>query len=172
VVLAFVGLFSAFAEDFWSRGGGTLLGDLFGVIAAFLWAATIVLIRATKLGEASATKTLFYQLAVSAVALPIVSIALGEPGIVHTTPLAVAALAYQGVIVAFASYLAWFWLLTRYLAARLSVLTFLTPLFGVLFGVIFLSDPITPAFVVAALLVATGIVLVNLSRRPHAVRAA
>jgi drug/metabolite transporter (DMT)-like permease len=91
---------------------------------------------------------------------------------VHTTPLAVAALAYQGVIVAFASYLAWFWLLTRYLAARLSVLTFLTPLFGVLFGVIFLSDPITPAFVVAALLVATGIVLVNLSRRPHAVRAA
>jgi len=76
----------------------------------------------------------------------------------------VASLAYQGVIVAFASYLAWFWLLTRYLAARLSVLSFLTPMFGVLFGVIFLSERLTGSFAVAALLIASGIALVNLRK--------
>jgi drug/metabolite transporter (DMT)-like permease len=86
---------------------------------------------------------------------------MGERGVVALTPLALASLAYQGVIVAFASYLAWFWLLTRYLAARLSVFSFMTPLFGVLAGVVILNEPLTPTFVGAALLVGAGIVLVN-----------
>jgi drug/metabolite transporter (DMT)-like permease len=164
VLLAFGGIVAAFGEGFVSAGGDTLRGDLFGVIAAFLWAATIVLIRATKLARTSATKTLFYQLAVSA-GLVLVSIALGEPGVVRVTPLAVAVMAYQGVLVAFASYLVWFWLLTKYYAGRLSVLTFMSPLFGVAAGVIFLGERLTPAFVAAALLVAAGIVLVNLPGR-------
>jgi drug/metabolite transporter (DMT)-like permease len=74
-------------------------------------------------------------------------------------------MAYQGVLVAFASYLVWFWLLTKYYAARLSVLTFMSPLFGVAAGVIFLGERLTPAFVASALLVAAGIVLVNLPSR-------
>jgi drug/metabolite transporter (DMT)-like permease len=164
VLLAFGGIVAAFGEGFVSGGGDTLRGDLFGVIAAFLWASTIVLIRATKLARTSATKTLFYQLAVSA-GLVLVSIALGEPGVVRVTPLAVAVMAYQSVLVAFASYLVWFWLLTRYYAARLSVLTSMSPLFGVAAGVIFLGERLTPAFIAAALLVAAGIVLVNLPAR-------
>jgi drug/metabolite transporter (DMT)-like permease len=88
----------------------------------------------------------------------------GEKGITAVTPLVIASLAYQGVIVAFASYLAWFWLLTRYLAARLSVLSFLTPLFGVVSGVVFLGESITARFVLAALLIGAGIVLVNLRK--------
>jgi drug/metabolite transporter (DMT)-like permease len=165
VLAAFGGIVAAFAEGFMSAKGETFVGDLFGVIAAFLWASTIVLIRATRLARASATKTLFYQLAVSAAVLPVVSVLMGEPGIVRWTPLAVAILAFQGVIVAFASYLGWFWLLTKYMAARLSVLSFMTPLFGVLFGAALLGERITPAFLAAALLVAGGIVLVNLPER-------
>jgi len=120
-----------------------------------------VIIRATRLTSASATKTLFYQLGISALALPLASLAAGEPGIMALTPKVVASLAYQGVIVAFASYLAWFWLLTRYLAGRLAVFSFLTPLFGVAFGVMFLSEPVSSAFLGAALLVGAGIALVN-----------
>jgi drug/metabolite transporter (DMT)-like permease len=142
-------------------GGSTLTGDAFGVIAAALWAATTVLIRSTRLSSASATKTLFYQLGFSALVLPFASLVLGEPGVSALTPKVLASLLYQGVIVAFASYLAWFWLLTRYLAGRLAVFSFLTPLFGVAFGVIFLSEPLSAAFLGAALLVGAGIVLVN-----------
>jgi drug/metabolite transporter (DMT)-like permease len=167
VLLAFGGIVAAFAEGFSSGGGGTLRGDLCGVAAAVLWAATIVVIRATKLAYAPATKTLFYQLGVSALVLPLVSVAMGEPGIVRVTPLAVAILAFQGVIVAFATYLAWFWLLTKYLAARLSAFTFMSPLFGVAFGAALLAEPVSPTFIAAALAVAGGIVLVNLpARRP------
>ena len=77
------------------------------------------------------------------------------------TPVVVASLVFQFVIVAFASYLAWFWLLTRYLASRLSVFSFLTPLFGVAAGVILLGEPVTVAFLGAAALVGAGIFLVN-----------
>lgn len=168
VLLAFGGIVAAFAEGFAAGGHGTLLGDLFGVLAAISWAATIVVMRATRLAYVPATKTLFYQLGVSALVLPFVSVAMGEPGVVRLTPLAVAILAFQGVIVAFATYLAWFWLLTKYLAARLSAFTFMTPLFGVAFGATLLAEPVSPAFIAAALAVAGGIVLVNLPARAPA----
>jgi len=161
VLTAFAGVALAFAGGF-HAATGTALGDLFGMIAATLWAATTVLIRSTTLAHISATRTLFYQLVVSALMLPVASVLLGEPGVVSLTPLAIASLVYQGAVVAFASYLAWFWLLTRYFAARLAVFSFLTPLFGVFFGVIILGEPLSTSFVVAASLVGTGIVLVNL----------
>jgi drug/metabolite transporter (DMT)-like permease len=160
VAVAFAGIALAFGEAF-AAARSSLLGDFFGVVAAVLWAATTVLIRATPLARASAAKTLFYQLAVSTPLLLAASLLMGEKGVVALTPLALASLAYQGVIVAFASYLAWFWLLTRYLAARLSVFSFMTPLFGVLAGVAVLGEPLTSSFVGAALLVGAGIVLVN-----------
>jgi len=161
VALAFLGVALAFADGFSTARGSTLTGDVFGVVAAALWAATTVTIRSTRLTSASATKTLFYQLGISALALPLASLAAGEPGVIALTPKVVASLAYQGVIVAFASYLAWFWLLTRYLAGRLAVFSFLTPLFGVAFGVMILSEPISAAFLGAAVLVGAGIFLVN-----------
>ena len=161
VALAFAGVALAFADGFSTAAGSTLIGDAFGVIAAALWAATTVVIRSTRLTSASATKTLFYQLGISALVLPLASLLAGEPGIIALTPKVLASLAYQSVIVAFASYLAWFWLLTRYLAGRLAVFSFLTPLFGVAFGVIFLSEPLSAVFLAAALLVGGGIALVN-----------
>lgn len=165
VALAFAGILLAFLEGFVS-GRSTWVGDLCGVAAAFLWAATTIVIRTTRLSGAPAEKTAFYQLAVSAPILLAASLfLLHEPGVVRLTPLALASLAYQCVLVAFVSYLAWFWLLTRYLAARLSVLSFLTPLFGVAFGVALLSEPLRGRFLLAALLVGAGIVLVNLRRR-------
>jgi len=163
VLIAFAGLVLAFSEGFYS-GMNTWAGDLCGLVAALLWASTTVLIRASGLARASATKTLFYQLAVSAVVLVLASFLLGEKGVTAVNGLVLASLAYQGVIVAFASYLAWFWLLTRYLAARLAVLSFLTPLFGMLSGVAFLSEPLSAYFALAALLIAAGIALVNLRR--------
>lgn len=164
VLLAFAGVAAAFSDGFLAAGGSTLLGDLCGVIAAALWASTTVVIRATSLARASATRTLFYQIAAAALVLPLASWAIGEPGVVSLSAFALASLAYQSVIVGFASLLVWFWLLRRYLAARLGVLSFLTPMFGVVSGVVFLSEPLTPHFVVGALLVAAGIVLVNLRR--------
>ena len=161
VLLAFAGLAAAFAEGFAAAGRPTLRGDLFAVGAAVMWSATIVVMRATKLAYVPATKTLLYQLGVSAAPLPLVSLGIGETGVARVTPVAVASLAFQGVIVAFASYLAWFWLLRRYLATRLSVFSLLPPVFGVAAGVLLLGDPVDARFAVGATLVLAGIAIVS-----------
>lgn len=163
VLLAFVGIVAAFGDGFLSAPA-SLLGDVYGLVAAVLWAATTVLIRATSLTRASAAKVLFYQLAVSAVALLLASVMMGEAGVIRWSVVAIASLVYQGAVVSFASYLTWFWLLTRYLAGRLSVFSFLAPLFGVLAGVIVLGEPLRAPFLVAVVLVGLGIYMVN--RRP------
>jgi drug/metabolite transporter (DMT)-like permease len=161
ILLAFAGVAVAFGDGIVS-GRGTLLGDFFGLMGAALWAATTVVIRASRLATVSADKTLFYQLAVSGPVLLAASWLMGEKGVFALTPLVVSAFIYQCVAVAFVSYLTWFWLLRHYLAARLGVLTFLTPLFGVLAGVFLLGEPLTASFAGAALLVGAGIFLVNL----------
>jgi drug/metabolite transporter (DMT)-like permease len=164
VLLAFVGLVTAFADGLAAPGRSTLLGDAFGAVAALLWAATTVLIRASPLARIAAEKTLLYQLAVSALLLPLAAWAIGEPGIVRIDAVAAGSLLFQGVAVAFASYLAWFWLLTRYYAGRLAVFSFLAPLFGVAFGVWLLGERLSPTFALAALMVGGGIGLVNFRR--------
>jgi drug/metabolite transporter (DMT)-like permease len=162
VMLAFVGIIVAFAENMWRTATADFwVGDLLGVLAAILWAATTVVIRATGLARISAARVLLYQLAVSALIVLPVSWLMNEPGITAPTPTVLLAFAYQVIVVAFVSYLVWFWLLTRFLASRLMVFSFLTPLFGVAFGVLLLNERLSAQFGLAALLVVAGIMLVN-----------
>jgi len=162
VLLAFAGLVLAFIDK---ASGGSALGDFFGVLAALFWAATTVLIRATSLARVTATKVLLYQLVVSAAIMFPLSWLVGERGIGVVSAPTLWAMAYQVVIVAFASYLAWFWLLTRYLAGRLLVFSFLTPLFGVGFGMMLMADRPSLHFILAAAMVVGGIVMVNMPSR-------
>ncbi|QQJ96666.1 DMT family transporter [Burkholderia ambifaria] len=174
VGLAFAGIALAFADGFLEpRAPGAsvlagLAGDALGILGGAMWAATTVVVRSTSLARASASKTLFYQLAVSAVVLVALAALLGQMSFAQVTPVALASLAYQSVIVAFVSYLSWFWLLTRYSASRLSVFTFLSPLFGVAFGVLLLGESAGWRFMSAAALVLTGIALVNAPPRRRA----
>jgi drug/metabolite transporter (DMT)-like permease len=56
----------------------------------------------------------------------------------------------------FASFLVWFWLLRKYLATRLGVFSFMTPLFGILFGARLLSEALEPSFLLGIVLVSGG----------------
>jgi len=166
VLLAFTGIALAFADGF---GGGQaqswqslLLGDGMAIAGGVLWAATTLTIRASALSEAPPTTTLLYQLGIAGVLLTAAALAGGDAIALPISGIAWASLAFQTVMVGFASFLAWFWLLRRYLTSRLSVFSFLTPLFGVAFGVLLLDDPIGWRFGGGALLVLAGIVLVNL----------
>jgi drug/metabolite transporter (DMT)-like permease len=158
---AFAGIALAFRESLSLQTRRMLIGDSMLAGAAVLWGATTVLIKASPLARIRPSKTLLYQLAVSAVVLPVGSLALNEPGVVLTTPLIVGCLAYQIVWVAFITYLVWFWLIQRYPASRLASFTFLTPLFGVVAGGVLLNEPITNLLLLSLALVSIGIYLVN-----------
>ncbi len=172
LALAFGGVVWAFAEGL---GGGAAapprqwLGDALGIAAAVMWAATTLTLRATALSTALPEKTLLYQLAVGGLALTTASVvggeALARPW-AELSALSWAALLYQTVVVTFASYLAWFWLVRHYPATRLSVFTLLTPVFGLLAGVLLLGEPLTLRLLVALAAVCAGIWQLN--RHPPA----
>jgi drug/metabolite transporter (DMT)-like permease len=158
---AFVGIAVAFADAVRLPTRRELVGDLLVLGGAVCWGATTVVVKASRHVHLTPNKTLFYQLAGSALLLLPLAAVFGEPGIVRPTPLVLLALLYQIVVVAFASYLAWFWLLARYPASELSAFSFLTPLFGMLAGGLVLGERIGPALALAMALVAGGIYLVN-----------
>jgi len=75
--------------------------------------------------------------------------------------LVVGSLVYQSVVIAFASYLLWFWMIHRYQVSRLAAFTFLTPLSGVILSGVLLDEPLTAFLLVGLALVAAGLYLVN-----------
>lgn len=163
LVLAFSGVAWAFAEGFTQPAAGPTqwLGDALGVAAGVLWAATTLVIRGSRLNRAAAEKTLFYQLAVSGLALTAAAAVWGGDIPRQLSTLAIASLVFQTVIVTFASYLVWFWLVRHYPATRLSAFTLLTPLFGLMLGGLLLQEPITARLVMGLAAVGAGIVLIN-----------
>jgi drug/metabolite transporter (DMT)-like permease len=166
LVLAFIGVTWAYSEGFAHPDAGSRqwLGDGLAVLAGILWGATTLAIRGSALNQASAEKTLLYQLAVSGALLLLAALLSREPLSLRLSALAWSSLAFQVVIVSFASYLLWFWLIRHYPATRLASFTMLTPVFGLLLGAWLLAEPITTRLLVALVTVAAGIYLVNQRR--------
>jgi drug/metabolite transporter (DMT)-like permease len=158
---AFTGIVVAFSESLRLPSYRMLIGDAMLAGAAVLWGAVTVMIKAGPLARINSTKTLLYQLAASAIVLPLTVIAFDEPGIGKITPLIFGLLFFQTVWIASITYIAWFWLVRYYPAARLSSFTFLTPLLGVISGGVLLHEPISSSLLTAVALVAIGIYLVN-----------
>lgn len=148
--MQWVGIASAFtgiAVTFLGRGLGTstggaataLLGDLLCFAGGAAWGATLVCAFVLLLAAAAMLGQLSF----------------------NPTPMAWGSLVFQSVIVSFVSLLVWFGLLRRYLASRLGVFSFMTPLFGIVLGAWMLDEQVEPRFLVGAALVLAGIVLVS-----------
>ena len=163
LVIAFVAVATAFSEGFLqgSPVAGQWRGDAMALAAGILWGLTTLTIRASALATASAEKTLFYQVAVTALVAPLLSLALGERWGWSYSGAAWTSIALQAAVGAFASYLTWMWMLRHYPATQMSTFTFLTPVFALVFGVVLLDEPLTLKLVLALVGVALGIVLVS-----------
>ena len=162
LALAFGAVVFAMSERLTGSADGThWTGDLLGLLAGLFWGLTTVAIRGSNLTRVTPEKLLFYQVAVSAVTLPWLSLALGETWVWQFGFFASMSLLLQTVVGAFASYLTWMWMLGRYPTNRLSVFVFLTPVFALLFGALWLNEGVSLQLIAALTLVAVGIVLVN-----------
>lgn len=162
LAIAFAAVAFAFSEGF--RGETTwrqLRGDALGLAGGILWGLTTLVIRATKLATATPEKTLFYQVAVTTLIAPLLSLAMGETWSLHYSAFAWTSLAVQTAAGAFVSYLTWMWLLRHYPATRMSSFTFITPVCALVFGVALLHEPLTSQLAIGLAGVAAGIVLVN-----------
>ena len=165
LLVAFSGITVAFGLPALMAGTGLagslwILGDLLGLLSGLSWGLTTIFLRTTTMNEAPASLMLFVQLLMGFLILTPLALLTGQSTL-EGTPLAWVSMLFQILIVSFASYLVWNMLLKRYLAARLGVLVFMTPFWGVFFSVLLLDDSIGPTFVAGSLLMLAGLVLVQ-----------
>ncbi|MGA1613534.1 MAG: DMT family transporter [Lutimaribacter sp.] len=150
-------------------GEASVMGDIAALAAAAGWAGIALTVRLTPVSEQKPEMQLFWQLSVSTIMLlcaaPFFGPFLRAPELVHF-----AALAYQIVVVASAGYLFWFFLMARYPASGVASFSFLSPVLSVFLGWMVLGEQVGWATVVALVMVAIGLVLIN--RRARAGRAA
>jgi len=165
LILAFIGVYAVFQGRPQTAKATMLLGDVLQIMAAILWGATTVYIKKFMAEKVHPINTFLYQLIFSIPVLLIVSLVLEREWIYRIDFSIIVFMFYQSVIVAFMSYFVWFKLIHAYSVSRLSAFTFFTPIFGVLFGILFLHEEFTASLMVGLPLVCLGIFLVNWRRR-------
>ncbi len=139
---------------------GSLWGDLAGIGGAIGWAVTALMAKASPLRHARPEVQLWIQVLVSGPIL-ILAAPLFGPLIRDLEPIHLWALAFQIVVVVSAGFIFWLWLLSIYPASGVASFSFLSPVFSVLLGWLVLGEEIRPVIVVALVLVAAGILLIN-----------
>lgn len=169
VLVAFAGMIIALAPSA-DVSARILLGDLLGIGGAIAWAATTLTLRLSSMADAPSLRPTAFQLIITTLALLSAAALVGDLNAIHMTVLAWSSLAFQTLAVAFGAVLLWFWLLRRYLAWQLGVFSFLTPIFGVGFGVFLLGEPASGNFVIGSIIILAGLLLVSV-HKPHSRKA-
>ncbi|MGE0279650.1 MAG: DMT family transporter [Rhizobiaceae bacterium] len=160
VALAFGGVVVIFSDKLGAPGPDAWIGDLLTLAAGVLWGATSLVIKGSRLNNASAEKLLLYQLVVSA-AMSAPLLLFAGPMFRAVSALSIGALLFQAIFVVAFTYLVWFWLMRRYPASGLASFAFLTPAFSVLIGAVLLGEPLTWKIGLALILIAGGLIIVN-----------
>ena len=161
MMLSFAGILVLLSQHLGLPSVDQFAGDLLALTAAILWALTTVVIKRRLVAAVSPYHTLFYQTFFSIPILFLFSYMVRETPILYLNGLIWVSLAYQGILVAFISYLVWFFLVHSYPVSRLSAFTFLTPVFATLAGVLLLGEPLTLRLIISLILVSIGIYIVN-----------
>ena len=162
LVLALAGVALGLGIGSGSAGEQAWIGDLLALGGAIFWASIALLTRTTRLQRCSPEMNLLYQLAVSAVILLAVAPLFGDT-VREPTPAILGMFAFQVIVIVAIGFVVWFWILSIYPVSHMASFSLLAPVFGGLFGWLIFDDQITPAFVIALLLVGSGIVLINRS---------
>jgi drug/metabolite transporter (DMT)-like permease len=165
LVIAFAGIIIVFQGKPKTAKETMLLGDILQIMAAIFWGATTVYIKKFMAEKIHPINTFLYQLIFSTPMLLIISLILEKDWVYGISFPIIAFVFYQSVIVAFISYMIWFKLIHAYSVSRLSAFLFLTPLFGVLSGILFVREEFTVSLMIGLPLVCLGVYLVNWRKR-------
>ena len=160
LALAFGGVAWAILDRPAGAAEASLVGDLCALGAAIGWAGIGLTLRTTAIREANQEMQLLWQLVLSAVVLIAVAPLFG-PLLRDLAPIHLWSLGFQVVVIAFAAFIFWLWLMSIYPASSVAAFSFLGPVFGVFFGWLLLGETIGRSILGALVLVAAGLWLIN-----------
>lgn len=168
LVLAFVGVAVLFYNDIAVVQQSYWRGDLLVLAGSILWGTTTLYIKRALAHRMTAFRLLHVQILTSTPVLLAASWLLEPDPFRGATAVTWAMVAYQGVIVVGFTYLMWTTLLRRYPASAMQSFTFLSPVWGVVMGMLLLDELVTGIMTVGIALIGLGLYLVNRPRRAPA----
>ena len=145
------------------RVDSTLAGDIFVLSGALVSAFSGIATKRTA-GRIHPVALICWQCWLSWPFLALLSwwLESGRPFVF--TARAVTAILYLGLISAAFGFVAFAWLIQRNSATRVTALTFLAPVFGVVYSWFFFGETFTPVQILGVLGVCVGVYVVNTSR--------
>ena len=145
-------------------GQGVMLGDLLLLASTLVWAVSAAytkhLVRAH-----SSVQIIFYQLLFAVPLFALAAPLLDAPPVRRVDLAVVTAIAFQVVLTTAFAFVAWTRLMQVHGAVALHAFVFLIPVSGVMFAGLILGEPITAMIVWSLILIAAGIVVVQLGER-------
>ena len=144
-----------------SAGGlkASIIGDICALLGSMGWAYFAFYSKNSRVSTQSPDTLMFYAFLVSAPMLIILSMFYGD-FVRDLTLLHYAGFSFQ-VLFASIGFIFWVWLFKRYSATTVASFSFLTPIMGIFFGWLLLSEQLSNALFIAGLMVTGGIYLVT-----------
>ncbi len=166
LALAFAGLcLVAFSRPDSALAPKPLEGNLVMILSSILLGIRQVYTRWLVQGTHPA-RAVVWMLLWSIPAFLLGSLVTGEPLLLRElTWRPVAAIAYQGVVVAGVCFVGWAWLLRKHPAGSISMFSFLVPFAGIAFSMALLGEPLRKGLLMGAALAVGGLLLVAFSGR-------
>lgn len=162
LILSFMGVTWAFLskEVGDPNNEASIIGDIFALGGAIGWAAIILMARGTYFSKIAPEMQLLWMVLVSAPILLFSSLFFGE--IVRDFQfIHIWGLLFQSIAVVTIGFIFWLWLLSIYPASGVASFAFLSPVFGIFFGWLFLNEALSANIIVAGTLVIIGIYIIN-----------
>ena len=139
----------------------SLLGDLLMIGSAFLWATQTIYIKRWT-DHWDSIPLVLHPMVLSIFIFLVFYLIFEADTVQALDGRVLVSLFYQSVIVAGYGYIGWTKLLLKYKASHLSVFVFIMPVAAVILGVLFMGDPFSPRLLASLVLVAVGILVVNI----------
>ncbi len=160
LIIALVGLFLAVYEPTTGYDTSHFYGDACSLLASLCWATIAIMLKTTRLSNATPETQLLYQLVVSGIILLPLSMQLND--YVRNINLdLILIFSFQVIVIMCTGFIGWLWIMSRYSASSTSSFAFLTPIFGVLFGWLIMDDPINEKIYLSLFFTCLGIYLIN-----------
>ena len=160
LIIALVGLFLAVYEPTTGYDTSQFYGDAYSLLASLCWAAIAIMLKTTRLSNATPETQLLYQLVISGIILLPISMQLND--YVRDIDLdLILIFSFQVIVIMCMGFIGWLWIMSRYSASSTSSFAFLTPIFGVLFGWLIMDDPINEQIYLSLFFTCLGIYLIN-----------
>ena len=158
--LAFCGVFITFVPALQFGAHSYLVGDLFVLISASLLGLRTVVTKRL-IQSIHPYRLLIWLMIFSLPCFFGSSLILEDQSSYEFTPVMIAAILYQGLIVGAFCFVGWTSILKKHSPSKLVVFAFATPISGIIFSHLLLGDELGLSLIAGAVLIAFGIYLVN-----------